>query len=186
MATYRTGGDVDAFCTRCKLDLGHTILAMVGTSIARVRCNTCGGDHVYRGQKGVKEPGRAPAAAPRASASAGSGSGGSKRATKAEKEVISFDQLLAERDQDGAIPYSIRRTFAVDQVVSHPTFGMGFVSAVRGDKVDITFRSEVKTLVHGRGGEAPAERPSFQPPSSGSSSGSADKPPADSGDLQRS
>lgn len=185
MATYRTGGDVDAYCTRCKLDLSHTILAMVGSSIARVRCNTCGGDHVYRGQKGVKEPGRAPAAAPRASASsASSAASGARRATKAEKEIISFDQLLAERDQANALPYSIRRTYVVDQVVSHPTFGVGFVSAVRGDKVDLTFRSEVKTLVHGRGGDAPAEKPSYQAPS-GPPAGTADKPPADLGGEHR-
>ena len=31
------------------MTLAHTILAMVGTKIARVKCNTCGGDHVYRG-----------------------------------------------------------------------------------------------------------------------------------------
>ena len=49
MATYRVGGEVDATCTRCRMELAHTILAMVGQKIARVRCNTCGSDHVYRG-----------------------------------------------------------------------------------------------------------------------------------------
>jgi hypothetical protein len=39
----RVGGEVDAFCSSCKLVLGHTILAMVGERIAKVRCNTCAG-----------------------------------------------------------------------------------------------------------------------------------------------
>ena len=43
--------------------------------------------------------------------------------------------------------------FAVDQVIDHPTFGRGWVTAVRPDKVDVTFRSFVKTLVHARGGK---------------------------------
>ena len=31
MATaLKVGGDVDAWCTRCKMNLGHTVLAMVG------------------------------------------------------------------------------------------------------------------------------------------------------------
>jgi hypothetical protein len=40
----------------------------------------------------------------------------------------------------------------VDDVVDHPTFGRGFVSAVRdGGKIEVTFRSDVKLLVHARG-----------------------------------
>ena len=56
MATHRVGGEVDAFCTRCKMSLAHTILAMVGTRIARVRCNTCGGDHAFRREPGSEAP----------------------------------------------------------------------------------------------------------------------------------
>lgn len=44
----RVGGEVDAACTKCKMLLGHTILAMVGSRIARVRCNTCQGEHNFR------------------------------------------------------------------------------------------------------------------------------------------
>src|SRR6266852_6391254 len=46
---HRVGGDIDAFCTRCKMELGHTVLAMMGQKPVRVRCNTCGGEHKYRG-----------------------------------------------------------------------------------------------------------------------------------------
>ena len=36
-SAHRVGGDIDASCTRCKMILGHTILAMVGSKPARVR-----------------------------------------------------------------------------------------------------------------------------------------------------
>jgi hypothetical protein len=167
----KVGGEVDAFCTRCRLTLAHTILAMVGTKIARVRCNTCGGDHAFRSAPGTTD--RVPAArassagtrAPRASSGA------------SEKVVISFDEQLASKDVASATRYSIKDTYKVDQVIQHPTFGMGFVTAVRGDKVDITFKSETKTLIHGRGG-APTEKPSFHPPSA-KATGPADKPVAE-------
>lgn len=169
MATHKVGGEVDAFCTRCKLTLAHTILAMVGTKIARVRCNTCNGDHVYRSAPGVTDR-------PTASSSSrgGSGRAASSRADKPEKVVISFEDQLAGKDVANAPKYSPKDTYKVDQVIQHPTFGLGLVTAVRGDKADIAFKSETKTLVHGRGG-ALTERPAFQPPNAKSSS-PADKP----------
>ncbi|WP_224248247.1 hypothetical protein [Hyalangium gracile] len=168
MATYKVGGEVDAFCTRCKLPtpLAHTILAMVGTKIARVRCNTCGGDHAYRSAPGATDK---PSASSRASTARAS----TPRAEKPEKVVISFEEQLAGKDIANAAKYSPKDTYKMDQVIQHPTFGLGLVTAVRGDKVDIAFKSETKTLVHGRGG--PAERPTFSPPGA-RHTGPADKP----------
>lgn len=169
MATHKVGGEVDAQCTRCKLTLAHTILAMVGTKIARVRCNTCGGDHAYRAAPGMTDR---PSSSSASRASRASSS--SSATPKAEKVVISFEEQLAGKDTANALKYSPKDTYQVDQVIQHPTFGTGFVTAVRGDKVDITFRTDVKTLVHGRGG-APAEKPAFSPPTA-RAVGPADKP----------
>ncbi|MDC0706848.1 hypothetical protein POL68_00015 [Stigmatella sp. ncwal1] len=171
MATHKVGGEVDAPCTRCKLTLAHTILAMVGPKIARVRCNTCGGDHVYRSAPGTTDR---PTAAAR-SASSASRSSTSSRAEKPEKVVISFEEQLSGKDIANAPKYSPKDTYRVDQVIQHPTFGLGLVTIVRGDKVDIVFKSETKTLVHGRGGGPTQERPAFSPPSA-RLAGPADKP----------
>lgn len=168
MATHKVGGEVDAQCTRCKMTLAHTILAMVGPKIARVRCNTCNGDHAYRAAPGVTDRPSTSSSAARAARAA------SAAATKAEKVIISFEEQLAGKDVANAPKYSPKDTYQVDQVIQHPTFGTGFVTAVRGDKVDITFRTDTKTLVHGRGG-APAEKPAFSPPNA-RSTGPADKP----------
>src|SRR5690349_2429788 len=103
MATaHRVGGEVDAFCTKCRLTLAHTILAMVGTKIARVRCNTCGGEHAMR-----SAPGSKPAATPRARAAS---------AEKPAKVVISFEQRLGERDANSAKTYSPKDTYLVDDL----------------------------------------------------------------------
>jgi len=171
MATHKVGGEVDSFCTRCKLTLAHTILAMVGPKIVRVRCNTCNGDHAFRGAPGATDR---PTAAARASAAGGTRT--SSRAEKPEKVVISFEDQLAGKDIANAPRYSPKDTYKPEQVIQHPTFGLGLVTVVRGDKVDITFKSETKTLVHGRGG-SPAEKPAFSPPSA-KATGPADKPQA--------
>lgn len=170
MASHKVGGEVDAWCTRCKLTLAHTILAMVGTQIARVRCNTCGGDHAFRSAPGTTDK---PSTPKRASSTP---SRASRSESSSEKVVISFEEQLAGKDVANAPTYSPKDTYKVDQVVRHPTFGLGLVTAVRGDKVDIAFKVETKTLVHGRGGAGSA-KPTFQPPSATPPGGPADKPP---------
>jgi hypothetical protein len=133
----KVGGEVDAFCTRCELTLAHTVHAVVGGKPVKVECNTCHAVHRYRGSAG---------AAPARSA------GKAERPARARAEVTGFDELLAARRTAAARPYSPKVTFVVDDVVDHPLFGRGFVSAVRdGGKVEITFRSDVKLLIHARG-----------------------------------
>jgi hypothetical protein len=144
MATHKVGGEVDSFCTKCKLHLAHTVLAMVGIKIVRVRCNTCGGDHAFRSTPSRT---RAP----------------SQTRGSHERVVISFEQLLAGKDVAHAAKYSPKAAYGLDQIIDHPTFGLGIVSAVREDKVDVVFKADQKTLVHGRG-ESAAPRPAFHPP----------------------
>ena len=145
MANHRVGGEVDAPCTRCKLDLAHTILAMVGQRIVRVRCNTCQTDHAYRRTQRRATP-----------------AAGRPRAAASERTVLGFDDQLARADVAGARDYKPTDTYAVEQVVRHPIFGLGIVRAVRPDKMEVAFKAALRTLVQGR--EAGAPRPSFSPP----------------------
>lgn len=161
--SIRVGGEVDAHCNKCDLNLAHTIIAMVGTAIKRVKCNTCNSDHMFRGVQPLQKA--ASFAAPRKTTA---------RVPKSEVKVIGFDELLKGKDLTKAKKYSIKETFKVDDVVDHPTFGFGIVSAVRVDKVDITFKSDVKTLAHGKGEPRQAITHSKLV-----ASGHADKPPSD-------
>jgi hypothetical protein len=167
VAENRVGGDVDAFCTKCKMVLGHTILAMVGRRIARVRCNTCQGEHAYKaGPPGTR--------APRARAAA----------TREKPEVRPFSDLLAGKDLRAARRYSARDVFKEGEVLQHPSFGPGLVQAARGDKIDVVFESGEKKLVHGLSGgtKAPVEfdkpgRRTTEESAAPAAGGAADKPP---------
>ena len=133
----KVGGEVDAFCSKCELTLAHTVIAMVGDKPAKVKCNTCKGEHKYRPLAGAASP---------------SGSVAKKKAARPPREkkvLITFEEQLAAHKRP-PVPYSLKRRFVVDDVVDHPTFGLGFVSAVRIDKIDVTFRAEPRVLVHGR------------------------------------
>lgn len=162
----RVGGEVDALCTKCKMSLAHTIIAMVGDKIVRVQCNTCRGQHAYKGASATVSKPRT------TKARSASGSAASSRA------AITFDQLLADKDLQQAKKYSPKETFAKDDLVEHPNFGYGVVMEARGDKVNVLFKMAEKTLIHGRGEGGAAARPAFSPPR-GSSGAASDKPMTD-------
>lgn len=140
MATVKVGGEVDSWCTRCEMNLAHTVHAVVDHKPVKVECNTCHTVHRYRappGTKPVRTVGNRPAAA---------------RSAAPDKRTISFEELLRARDLASAARYSPKATYKVDQVIEHPTFGLGFVSAVRdAQKIEVTFRTDVKVLVQGKG-----------------------------------
>ncbi len=166
-SSIRVGGEIDAQCNRCDLNLAHTIIAMVGPKVVKVKCNTCGSDHQYRGEQPLVKP-QSFAAPRRASSSSGASS-----TPRAPKVVVSWEDQFKGRDLASAKKYSPRETFKVDDVVDHPTFGLGLVREVRGDKVDIGFKQHDKTLVHGKGDGA--AKPQFSRPT-GQATGYADKP----------
>lgn len=126
----KVGGEVDAFCTRCQLLLAHTVIAMVGAVPVKVECNTCRNVHRFRGAStSVKRPA---ARTPRGGPS------------------MSFEQMLAAYT---AAPrqYASTGLFSTGDVVDHASFGRGFVSGMKDPgKVEVTFRSGVKTLIHGK------------------------------------
>lgn len=136
----KVGGEVDAFCTKCQLTLAHTIHAVVAGRPVKVECNTCHGVHRYKGALASSSGVRSSGTGPRA-----------ERPAREKPATVGFDELLAARDTSRAQPYSPKKTFALGDVVDHSIFGRGFVSAIRdGGKLEITFRSDVKVLVHGR------------------------------------
>ncbi len=128
----KVGGEVDAFCTRCQLLLAHTVIAMVGAVPVKVECNTCRSVHRFRGASTT--PRRTTPRPARGAA------------------TVSFDEMLA--GQTGTPRrYAPTLLLATGDVVDHPTFGRGFVSGVKDPgKVEVTFRTGVKTLIHGKRG----------------------------------
>ncbi len=134
----KVGGEVDSFCTKCEMVLAHTVHAVVDGRPVKVECNTCHGVHRFRGDL--------------------PGSAGPARATRSatprpvrERTTVPFDEVLRGKRMAMARRYSPSTTYQVDDVIEHPTFGVGWVSAVRdATKVEVTFRADVKVLVHGK------------------------------------
>lgn len=122
----RPGDDVDAQCGKCKDIRTHVIIAVdTHGKIERVQCRTCQGTHNYRNP--VKEPKRATSTSTRSSSRASGASAVPTGPTKV---------------------YSPQQSFQIGDQISHPTFGLGYITDVRATKIDVKFGRESKTLIH--------------------------------------
>ncbi len=140
------GKELVCFCTRCKMDLGHTIMSMVGPIPARVICRTCKSEHNFKAKKGVKEPG---------SIAPSRGSPGSTtrapREAKAEKTVpIELEWMKQINGSTRAVrQYAANEAFQAGDRIAHPTFGEGVIQKlIYPNKVEVLFRMDLKTLIH--------------------------------------
>lgn len=116
--TVAVGGEIDAWCTKCKRELNHTVVAMLGDQPRRVQCLTCSGQHNFRPRPPDKTP-VARVAAP------------VKR--KSSKQAFTDDPSVPGRD------YRMTDSYGAGEVILHPTFGRGRVTVTRGNKIDVEF-----------------------------------------------
>jgi hypothetical protein len=52
MALLRLGDDIDDYCVRCKRLTNHSIVSMLNTEPAKMRCRSCYNEHDYRRAEG--------------------------------------------------------------------------------------------------------------------------------------
>ncbi|BBA71779.1 hypothetical protein [Geobacter sulfurreducens] len=133
------GDIIEARCTKCRAVYNHTIVAMIGTRVVRVQCNTCGGQHNYHSpQEEKKTVERSSARRP---------VGEKPRRASAVAGPSEWEHAMEGRDPASAVPYAMDASFRVDALVNHPTFGIGIVTAViKPNKVEILFRDGKKLL----------------------------------------
>jgi len=134
---YSAGEYIEARCTKCKLSLGHTIIAMVGTSAKRVKCNTCNGEHNYRAGRSEKIR-TTSEKAPRKTKSQG-------------RNYIDYTSRLTGMDMTNARKYSVKSDFKKDEVIDHPQFGIGIVlSVIQTNKIDVLFSDSHRLMVQNK------------------------------------
>lgn len=128
------------------MDLGHTIMSMIGGAPVRVMCRTCKSEHNFKAKKGVKEPGAV-------AASRGSPGTSSRapRESKVEKTVpVELEWMKQMNASTAALKsYAANEAFKPGDRISHPSFGDGVIQKlIYPNKVEVLFRMDLKTLIH--------------------------------------
>ncbi len=138
MSQLTVGKDVLSYCTKCKLNLGHIIVAMKDVKhIAKVKCNTCGTLQAY------KDP----------SISSKQNKTRTKKTLMTPSKIISVSDLWMEKmssTKKKSTPYAMDAHFVKGDIIDHTKFGPGIVEKVVDDKIEVIFRHEIKTLVHNK------------------------------------
>jgi hypothetical protein len=147
---FKVGGEVDAYCTTCKVMKWHVIVAVVGGKPAKVECNGCHKQHGYRPHlPGEAKPKVASTKTKAVRTRSAKGSG--------PPPIQDLEEKLRVRASE-ARSYSPKDTFAVNDIVRHPQFGAGLVVGLpAAQRMEVAFPDGRKVLVHQRGeGGAPA------------------------------
>lgn len=142
---FNTGGNCDAWCTKCKLDLAHTIVAMVDDLPVKVECNSCGGVHKYRPTKEAKEAAKEAKKAARAAAKKTSARKKPKPLAAAE---VRWREAMDAHGEGKTRPYDPKKPFDTDEVLDHAHFGLGVVlRPLERQRVRVLFEDTERTLV---------------------------------------
>lgn len=132
----KVGGDILSYCGKCKRELAHVIVAIVGNKPARVICKTCQSPHNYRsGDRTTTQTPKAP------------------RATRTfVKNSDYWEEQMATKKQVPMKPYKTQELFKLGDVINHSKFGLGIVEEVKTNgKIVVLFRDEERVLIHGQG-----------------------------------
>lgn len=143
----KSAGDIlDANCTKCRVLTNHTIVALVEGRVARVKCNTCGSEHNYRAPKEAKVPvvRRAVVTGARTSSPAA-----------AKKDIAprydeQWEAALAAKDVSKTKEYDMAGKFVKGDLVGHSSFGIGIVTMVAANKMEVLFKDAPKLLRCGK------------------------------------
>lgn len=154
MKSLSAASEIDAWCTKCRMDLGHRIVAMVGGAPKRVVCLTCNSEHNYRPPRAAnkKDLGVHVRGGQREETARPPASAGARAAQKARGESQRYESWASKtlgQAVDAFTRYSMERSFREGELVIHPKFGEGYVQQVlEGGKVNVMFREGAKVLAH--------------------------------------
>ena len=148
------GGEVDSWCTKCKLVLNHRIIAMLGTKPARVECSTCNSHHNFR----ALAPGDKPAASANGASTAtrrtASGAASTRAPTKAVQAALDREKTWEKAVSGHTVAefkaYRVSSMFEEGELLKHSKFGDGVVTRIiDGRKIEVLFKDEARTLAQG-------------------------------------
>ena len=146
--TASVGDETDSICPRCDGETIHRVVAMKEKKIHLVICSRCNSQHRYRPSlatitKKVPLPSERQARVLKKVESV--------RTSRAQVSLKEWQALKEVAGEMEPLPYDPTASYNEKQIVSHSTFGLGFVrKVIDQSKIEVVFEYEVKILVMNR------------------------------------
>jgi hypothetical protein len=126
-----TGGDIDAYCTKCRLNLEHVVVAMVGGAVVKVKCKTCGGTHRFKDMPSVRQK----------------SSGKEGKGSKSFVAPRACWETAVETADGPELPYEMASSYRAGDLIVHRVFGKGVVQKTSFKKCSVLFSDKERVLV---------------------------------------
>ena len=142
------GDETDSICPRCDDETIHRVVAMKEKKIHLVLCRRCNSQHRYRPSlaaitRKVPLPSERQARVLKKVESA--------RTSRPQVSLKEWQALKEMAGEMEPLTYNPTASYSEKQIVSHPTFGLGFVrKVIDKSKIEVVFEYEVKVLVMNR------------------------------------
>ena len=142
---HSVGGEVDAWCGKCRDFKEHHIVAMVGDQPKQVICTVCRSRHGYRTEPGRNADKAAGAPAPASVSSPPRpqhpANAEAARAAEAKRK------LVEELDRaENPRTYDPRARFKANEIIVHPEHGRGKIENVIKGSMLVRFRDKLRPL----------------------------------------
>ena len=160
MKKGEVGREIQAYCSKCKVDTIHMITSIEAGVISRVMCRLCLSYHKYKAaqsQDNEKEVNVKRSAATKTKKAASSTVKTTKTASKAApkqprktraKKTESWDDLILTVNEKDAVTYTIDGAYDDGMVLNHKAFGLGVIKNILSEKkMEVVFQDGTKILV---------------------------------------
>ncbi|TVQ98542.1 MAG: hypothetical protein EA399_09990 [Desulfovibrionales bacterium] len=145
----QAGSSIESACRKCKTVTDHHVVVMLDGQIGKVQCKVCGGQHAHRPPKEAATP-KAPAQ-PRTAGEKTKKTAASKKTVVPKKpspEVLAlWESKISAVSPADIRTYAMTDAFQEGEVISHATFGQGYVQRlIKPNMIEVLFEDGVKLL----------------------------------------
>jgi len=141
----RVGGEIDAYCTKCRLDLNHRIVAMLGEAVKRVLCLTCNGDHNFRRPQSERDKEKERKASNKAIHGRPTTAKSAPRTERSQKAI--WERATTGQPTAAFKAYNTKGSYATGELIRHTRFGDGVVArVVDAQKMEVIFADGPRTM----------------------------------------
>lgn len=117
-------------CKKCETERYHKVLAHPTPKSAKLVCEVCGSKKTFKIGLSKKKS--------------------LEKKEAEEKNSDTWEKLKKELGNEKPASYNMKSIFEVQTAIIHPKFGLGFITSVTPQKIQVLFSDNTKFLVHNR------------------------------------
>jgi hypothetical protein len=125
---YVAGENIVSHCTKCKASCDHTIVAMEGETIAKVKCRTCSSVHKFRNPLAVKKART------------------TRKKAGPQDTVAVLWQTCISQSKGKELIYNMAVRYRVGDILLHDKFGKGVVRKLAMNKCHVLFEDKERLM----------------------------------------